>query len=158
MSIKPNSHIFKLSQDHHLEITFCERIEKGIELDISLDRIKNYVAYFWEKHLQKHFTEEEQLLFKNANDVFCSKGNQDHHSITAEVINITTERVVGQHYFLNLVSSIHQHINFEERVLFPHLELLLSEESLTMAEESLAESHLETFVDDFNDPFWLQSR
>ena len=157
MAIKNNSYIARLSQDHHLEVSFCKRIEEGIELDISLDRIRNYVSFFWEKHLEKHFLEEEQLLFKNIDDVFCTKGKEDHISIILEIEKIVSGKNVGKHNYLHLVSSIHQHINFEERVLFPHLELLLPEEELKNIEACLSQSHLDSFEDDFNDQFWLNN-
>ncbi len=154
MSIKSNSYIARLSQDHHLEMLFCDRLEKGINLDVSLDRIKKYVAYFWNEHLQKHFNEEEELLFKIVDDVFCTKGKEDHISIIAEIENIISGKSIGQHDFIHLVSAIHQHINFEERVLFPHLELLLSQEELQKVQVRLAHSHLDSFQDDFSDEFW----
>ncbi|WP_017257641.1 hypothetical protein [Pedobacter arcticus] len=154
MAIKSNSYIARLSQDHHLEHSFCKRIEKGIELDVSLDRIRNYVSFFWEQHLRKHFLEEEQLLFKSIDDVFCTKGKEDHISIISEIEKIVSGNNVGKHNYLHLVSSIYQHINFEERVLFPHLELLLPEEELKNIQERLSQSHLDSFEDDFSDEFW----
>lgn len=156
LAIQNNSYIAKLSQDHYLEIHFCERIEKGIELDISLKRIKEYVAYFWRRHLQKHFIEEEQLLFKSIDDVFCVKGKEDHIAIIVEIENIISGKSNAQHHFLHLVSAIHQHIKFEERVLFPHLELLLPKEKLQNIQESLMKSHLDNLSDEFSDEFWLQ--
>ncbi|HET8827876.1 MAG TPA: hypothetical protein VFM79_00980 [Pelobium sp.] len=156
MAITKNSYIARLSQDHHLEMLFCERIDKGIKLGVSLDRIRKYVAYFWSQHLQKHFMEEEQLLFKTIDDVFCTKGKQDHIAIIAETEYITLGKNAGQHDFLRLVSTIHQHINFEERVLFPHLELLLPKEELQIIQEHLNHSHLDSFKDVFSDEFWIQ--
>lgn len=157
MPIKNNSYIARLSQDHHLEMLFCERIEIGISKDVSIDRIRKYVAYFWTQHLQSHFIEEEQLLFKNIDDVFCTKGKNDHISIIEEVENIISGKSVGQHDFIHLVSAIHQHISFEERVLFPHLELLLSQEELEKIQENLRRSHLDSFSDNFEDEFWNQN-
>ena len=158
MAIHNNSYIAKLSQDHHLEVQFCDRIEEGINLDVSSDRMRAYVAYFWKQHLRKHFIEEEQLLFKNIDDGFCTKGKADHISIIAEVQYIISGKSIGQHNFVHLVSAIHQHINFEERVLFPHLELLLPQEKLQEIQERLAQSHLDSFKDDFDDEFWVQNK
>ncbi len=157
MAIKNNSYIARLSQDHHLESRFCSRIEKGVELDISLDRIGSYVSFFWEQHLEKHFMEEEGLLFKNIDDVFCTKGKQDHISIISEIDNIVSGEYVGKHDYLHLVLSINQHIKFEERVLFPHLELLLPEEELQHIQKCLSQSHVASFEDDFSDQFWLSN-
>ena len=157
MAIKNNSYIARLSQDHHLEARFCDRIEKGIALDIALDRIGNYVNFFWEKHLEKHFIEEEELLFKNIDDVLCTKGKQDHLSIISEIEAIVSGEHIGKHNYLHLVSAINQHIRFEERVLFPHLELLLSEIELQHIQECLSASHVASFEDDFSDQFWLEN-
>lgn len=155
MAIQNNSCISKLSQDHFLEVLFCERIDAGIRLNITIERLKEYVAYFWHQHLVKHFFEEEELLFKNVDDVFCTKGKQDHISIIAEIEHIITDTGVGKHHFSQLTSSIHHHISFEERVLFPHLELLLSPQALENIQKQLAKSHIDSFKDSFPDEFWL---
>lgn len=154
MAIQSNSYIAKFSQDHHLERMFCDRIEKGISMDVSIERIKKYVDYFWTQHLQSHFIEEEHLLFKNADDVFCVKGKNDHVSIIEEIQDIISGKSVGQHDFIHLALSIKQHINFEERVLFPHLELLLSPQELENIQKTLTLSHHNVFFDKFPDNFW----
>nr|WP_294895424.1 hemerythrin domain-containing protein [uncultured Pedobacter sp.] len=158
MAIKNNSCIARLSQDHHLETLFCDRIENGLKENVSLERLRKYVSYFWVQHLKKHFIEEEQLLFKNIDDVFCTKGKEDHLFINQEIENVISGKGIGQHNFSRLIAIIHQHINFEERVLFPHLELLLPQEELKSIQEHLATSHLNSFKDDFTDKFWTDKK
>ena len=36
--------------------------------EAEIERIKNYVQYFWASHLKEHFREEEEILFPYAND------------------------------------------------------------------------------------------
>ncbi len=154
MPIKKDSYIKRLSQDHHLELIFCERIQLGVDQDVALDRIRAYVSYFWINHLNKHFIEEEDFLFKNLDDVFCTKGKADHVLIESQIDKLMFDKTVGKHDFNYLADSILQHIRFEERVLFPHLELKLSDEELKKVQEALSHSHVSEFADNFPDEFW----
>lgn len=155
MPINRNSNIVALSKDHHFGLLFCWKITEGIKLNIALERIKEYVAFFWSQHLASHFNEEEELLFNAINDTFCDKAKEDHQIIKKEIEKITNNGEIGKHDYLHLAQLINQHIRFEERVLFPNLELLLSEQELIAIGHRLAQYHT-VFKDDYGDEFWVK--
>jgi hemerythrin-like domain-containing protein len=156
MPIKRNSNIVALSKDHHFGLLFCWKIVEGIKRNIALERIKAYVAYFWSNLLAAHFKEEEELLFNPIKDPFCDKANEDHQIIKKEIEKIKNNAEMGKHDYLHLAQLINQHIRFEERVLFPNLELLLSELELDEIGLRLAQFHT-VFKDDYEDEFWAKT-
>lgn len=156
MPIKRNSNIVALSKDHHFGLLFCWKIEQGIKRNIAIDRIKAYVDFFWSKHLMTHFNEEEELLLNTIKDDFCDKAKEDHQTIKDEIDRIHRDEYRGKHHYLHLAQLLNQHIRFEERVLFPHLELMLSEQQLNEIGYRLNQSHA-VFKDDYADEFWAKS-
>lgn len=156
MPIKRNINIVALSKDHHFGLLFCWKINEGIKKNIDLERIKAYVDFFWSKHLAAHFNEEEILLFNNREDSFCEKAKEDHQIIIKEIAKIKNNEARAKHDYLHLAQLINQHIRFEERVLFPHLELILSEKELNEIGVSLAQSHI-SFIDNYEDEFWAKN-
>jgi hemerythrin-like domain-containing protein len=157
MPIKRNSNIVELSRDHHFGLLFCWKIKEGIKLNIDESRINNYINFFWDSHLEKHFLEEEDLLFKKIQDDLCQKAMNEHQIIKNKISLLKIKSEQAQHHYLELITLINQHIRFEERVLFPHLEMILSEEELNKIGENLKKGHQEIFVDNFSDEFWLKN-
>ncbi|MFD2146122.1 hypothetical protein [Mucilaginibacter antarcticus] len=89
--IKRSTYVVTLSRDHHSGLLFCWKIKEGIKRDISFERLNNYIRYFWEGHLNKHFQEEEILLF-----------NQIRHELTEQAL---MEHVQLKDLFLRISSS-----------------------------------------------------
>ncbi|RKD16150.1 hypothetical protein BCY91_04510 [Pelobium manganitolerans] len=149
-----NSYIKRLSEDHRLEMAFCRHIEEGVLLNISLERIRDYIRYFWDAHLKDHFDEEEMVLL-NLEDDFSKKAVADHQLIKAELEKIVSGKHIALHHFSELALLLRQHINFEERVLFPSLVLGLSTAQLD-AIVSAKQGHTPSnFVDNYPDKFWI---
>lgn len=48
----------------------------GIKKEAEIERIKNYVQYFWASHLKEHFREEEEILFPYANDEMTHRSEE----------------------------------------------------------------------------------
>lgn len=44
--------------------------------EAEIERIKNYVQYFWASHLKEHFREEEEILFPYANDEMTHRSEE----------------------------------------------------------------------------------
>ncbi len=153
MPIKRNSNIQELSRDHHFGLLFCWKIKEGVKKNVSSERIINYIQFFWEGHLKTHFFEEEQQLFQRVRDPLCEKAMEEHLLIKEKMEHLTVAN--AQHHFLELTELINGHIRFEERVLFPHLELILSEEALKEIGTYLTEAHHLSFKDDYKDEFWV---
>jgi len=76
--------------------------------------------------LQPHFLEEELLFFNNVNDALCDKALKEHRLISEQVENIALYNNLSKHHHLDLLEVINNHIRFVERVLFPHLGIILS--------------------------------
>lgn len=158
MEIKPikrNVNIVKLSQDHHASLLFCWKIRQGIKYHIEFDRLKQYVEYFWNTHFSEHFKEEEQFLFKSFIDENVEKAIEDHHKIK-ELISKLSYEIPGKRNELlsELADTVNQHVRFEERILFPHLEKKLSDEQLEIIGTQINEEPLQ---DNYHDNFWTKS-
>lgn len=154
MPLKRNINIVELSKDHHFGLLFCWKITQGLSKDIELDRIKNYVAYFWLNHFITHFKEEEEIIFNVYEDALCNKAKEEHQIIKNEIEAIINLKNQDKNHFSHLTNFIKEHIRFEERILFPHLELILSDEELQNIGDKIKQSH-HIFKDDYADEFWL---
>jgi hypothetical protein len=61
--IKRHQAIVSFSKDHHFGLLLVWKIRKGLNKTVDPVRISNYVTFFLKEDLEKHFKEEEQLLF-----------------------------------------------------------------------------------------------
>jgi len=81
--IKRHPAFVALSKDHHHSLMLGWKIKTGLNSDVSLERISNYVLYFFKENLQYHFREEEQLIFSKmpSNDVLRQQAEAEHENI-----------------------------------------------------------------------------
>lgn len=77
----------------------------------------------WEAELRDHFEEEERLLGSLAKSEMFARLVEDHAQIADLVTRLPDSTVL-------LGNALHDHIRWEERVLFPDLEASASEEDL----------------------------
>ncbi|MBS1496793.1 MAG: hemerythrin domain-containing protein [Bacteroidetes bacterium] len=155
MPIKRNENIVLLSKDHHFALLFCWKIRNGLKQKASLQRIHDYILYFWNSHLHTHFKEEENILFKGINDPLVVQAQQQHAEISALIDLIHTGKNVSEEQYNHLADMVDAHIRFEERDLFPRLESILSAEALSSIGRQLTSVHKE-IKDEFADEFWLK--
>lgn len=158
MDIKPikrNKNIVILSREHHSGLLFCWKIRQGIKKNAEAERIQQYVSYFWKDHLYKHFNEEETLMFLKVDDDACRKALEQHDQIRL-LFKLVTNRATPISYSLltQLADMVDDHIRFEERELFPHLEKVLDEEQLKHIGAALEQSHAVVHPDQYPDAFW----
>ena len=99
--IKRSEHIAVLSRDHHAGLLFCWKIKEGLKHAVDLQRINQYVKYFWEGHLQEHFREEETLLFSKLDDELTNRAKRDHKVLAGWFMRIIENKV---EYFQDYVS------------------------------------------------------
>jgi hemerythrin-like domain-containing protein len=133
MEIKPikrNENIVKLSKDHHASLLFCWKLRQGIKYHVAIGRLIKYVQYFWEHHFSTHFKEEEEFLFKPLKDEVVQKEIDDHEKIKTFIDQVTFSETGKDDVLLELVELVDQHVRYEERILFPHLEKKLSDAQL----------------------------
>ncbi len=153
--LKRNIHIVELSKDHHFTLLFCWKIRQGLKRGADPERIRNYVAYFREQHMREHFREEEELLFSAVKDEQVDKAWEDHRQINRladQVVEKPTAENLQQ-----LADMVDDHVRYEERTLFPHLEQVLTEEQLEKIGKAITEQK-EPVADDYEDAFWLSER
>ena len=152
MPIKRSPHIAALSRDHHHALLLGWKIRQGIKLNREVSRICAYVVHFYKKYVEQHFMAEETLLFHQLpdGDELKHRAISEHHMLRGLFSSLSDKSDYEQ---LNLIADkLDQHIRFEERVLFPHLEKIIPVEELEKVGKALAaETHAE---DVWEDEFW----
>lgn len=154
--VKRSKELQPLSRDHHHGLLFCWKIKQGLDKSVELDRIKRYISYFSEGHLFPHFDQEENLLNLKRADIHCAQAINDHIQIKNLIEQILSGDSTSPEMFNSLIDDLNKHIRFEERVLFPHLEAILSPEELDKIGNQLNKFEMENhFTDVFADEFWV---
>ncbi len=155
--IKRSEHIMKLSKEHHSGLLFCWKIRQGLKREVATERIIKYTQYFWSNHLDVHFREEETLLFSPLKDELVQKAIEDHKQIkhTLDALQESSADDAKQK-LMHLANLVDDHIRYEERKLFPHLEKTLSDEQLEKIGKQLAALQPSSLNDDFEDQFWIK--
>jgi len=152
--MKRNENIIPLSRDHHFGLLFSWKLRKGIQLKVDSERIRKYIAFFWENNLAPHFRDEEQFLFVLEDDAPCNRALSEHKQITA-LADAIIHKATSEEMILALADTLDQHIRYEERELFPYLEQQLPAATLATTGTHLSESHAPQ-QDQYEDEFWVQ--
>ena len=121
--IKRHPSIVSFSKDHHFGLLLVWKIRQGLSKTIDPVRISSYVLFFFKEDLEKHFRQEEELLFTKLpfDDPSRKQAEADHESIYKLVAAI--EKAKDDKILLNqLAGELEKHIRFEERELFNHLQ------------------------------------
>ena len=101
--------------------------------------------------MEEHFREEEEILFPFADDEFTDQIRKEHQQIRTLTADI--ELSVSIQLLTNFADALEQHIRFEERTWFPHLEKILDTSALEKIGKALNAIH-ETEADTYHDEFW----
>lgn len=146
----------KLSKDHHASLLFCWKLRQGIKSHASTERIIKYAQYFWHVHFKQHFKEEEEILFAPLKDEMVNKAIEDHQKVKALINELGTSGTEDQYEKLSILADkVDGHVRYEERILFPHLEKVLSEEQLEVIGKQICGEPLK---DNYEDTFWIKNR
>jgi iron-sulfur cluster repair protein YtfE (RIC family) len=154
--IKRHPALVNLSKDHHNGLLLCWKIRNGLAAGISTERISNYLLYFFEEDLKKHFHEEEELVFPTlpTDDPLRLQALSEHKNIYTQVEKIRQDRHAAR-LLEAFASMLDDHIRFEERILFQHLQQVLAPAQL----ESILHHSAERGHDcdtGWADKFWLK--
>jgi len=149
--MKRNENLVPLSRDHHFGLLCCWKIRQGIEKDIPYERIKNYVADYWEKNLSRHFDIEDIVLPEVSNGSLQIQMEDEHRQIRKLIKSITHSG--SRELLSDFADALYKHIRFEERMIFPFLEAHLSGEELDTIGEHLLQFHRKE-EDSYQDEFW----
>lgn len=121
--LKRHQAIVSFSRDHHFGLLLVWKIRQGLNKAVTAERISNYVLFFFKEDIEKHFREEEQLLFciLPVDDVLRKQGEADHQTIY-RLIAAIEEKKDDTTLLSQLADELEKHIRFEERELFNHLQ------------------------------------
>ena len=155
--IKRNKNITWLSKDHHFGLLAGWKINMGIKFSIEAERIKKYILFFWEHHLEQHFKEEELLLFNTMEDDKITEAIEQHKNLREKIKSFRENEVVDNFLLQQFAKELNDHIRYEERILFPFLEKALSESQLQDIGSALENSHANKYIENYNDEFWIAS-
>ncbi|WMJ73603.1 hemerythrin domain-containing protein [Cytophagaceae bacterium ABcell3] len=148
--IKRHQGLIHLSRDHHFGLLLVWKIRQGLKNKTEINRIIDYIFYVYNEDLKEHFEEEEFIFYKYfQNDELCGKAVKDHEQIHQQITALSTEDPSSLYDFAKLLED---HIRFEERILFNHIQQKLSEKELLCIEK--AEEKKRTLDDAWPDHFW----
>jgi hemerythrin-like domain-containing protein len=131
---------------------FCWKIRQGLKKNVDTERIKKYVAFFWQHDLAAHFREEEDIVFAlKKDDEKVKKALQEHVEIKALIDSITENNLPEASQLTSLADAVDNHIRYEERELFPYLEATFTNDQLIKIGGQLNEapSDAECYTDEF---------
>lgn len=153
--MKRHQSIVPLSRDHHTGLLCSWKIRQGIQKQVEVKRMQDYVAYFWKHHLEPHFKEEETLLYNTVQDALFIRAMEEHAALQLLIKELSqTPSVKALAAFADLLE---QHIRFEERTVFPHIEKIFSPSLLNEIGEKIKTMHATQEPDSFEDDFWTVS-
>ena len=147
--IKRHSALQGVSREHHHGLLLCWKIRIGLSKNVSMERIKVYVDWFYRTYLVPHFELEETYIFPIVgNDhPWVKKALSDHRRLIRLFTSTTADmKTLGQ-----IQETVEQHIRFEERQLFNHVQEMANNKQLDIIEKQHSN---EKFNDNISDPFW----
>lgn len=149
--VKRNENLVVLSHEHHHGLIFCSRLKKAKQPDDEI--LKRYVTDFWVNHLVAHFVSEEKLLLPLMWDnEITAQFLSDHIQIEELIQSIMGNNKNVKEEALNLAKLINDHIRFEERIMFPWLQEVLSPIELVTVGKELKGT--EIIAHQFLPEFW----
>ena len=156
--LKRHPALIPLSQDHHFGLLLTWKIRQGFNRGIETQRILGYVEYFVNEHLEKHFQNEEQYLFSYLakNDLLRKEAEDQHEYLRKLFRKMTSGSAVEEADLKEFADSLESHIRFEERKLFPYIQVELTDEDLKEFREKMEMIH-EKVEEHWEDEFWAKS-
>lgn len=156
--MKRDRNLVALSRDHHHGLLLGWKIRQGLKNNVSPILIAEYILYFYQAALLPHFGEEEQQILTLLDDdnEMKLKTIDDHRKISRLINSLNSGRADSVS-FLEIASTLDEHIRFEERQLFPYLQEKLSSEKLDEMGQAIERIH-HPFVDTFHTEFWTVSK
>lgn len=152
--IKRQQAMISFSKDHHFGLLLVWKIRQGLEKGINAERISKYVLFFFKEDLEKHFKDEEELLFCKlpVDDTLRKQAEADHQSIY-NLVNAIDENKNDTSLLKQLAIELEKHIRFEERKLFIHLQNNIKADDLELIEKRFSNNG-KTIDEKWEDVFW----
>jgi len=125
--VKRHPHLRRLSDDHHTALVLARRLRDFPRTaePAALAALAREVADILARELEPHFGVEERVLLpalRAAGEAgLAARTERDHTAVRARVGGTWHAATPGE-----LGALLHDHVRFEERVLFPRAEQVLS--------------------------------
>ena len=135
--IKRSQALIQFSREHHFGLLLVWKMRQGLKENIEPIRISDYTIFIFENELREHFKQEEMELYSKLaiNDSLKEQAFLEHQQIYQMVNNIQTDKQ-NTELLKQFADKLENHIRFEERVLFAHLQQHFSEDELKKIEET----------------------
>ena len=147
--IKRHKALQPLSREHHHGLLFSWKIRAGFSKNIEPNRIKKYADWFFMAHLIPHFEMEEKYVFTilGTSNELVKRALADHRRL----IRLFKKEGVDALVLSKIEEELDKHIRFEERILFPEIQKVATEDELNYIEKTHND---EVFEDNLVDEFW----
>ncbi|MBR9845633.1 MAG: hemerythrin domain-containing protein [Algicola sp.] len=147
--LKRHKALQPLSREHHQGLLLSWKIRTGFKKNIEPERIKTYANWFFENHLIPHFEIEETLIFPilEPEHELIKRALAEHRRLK----RLFTETENDTKTLIKIEEELEQHIRFEERILFPEIQKVATEEQLLHIENV---HQPDSFEDNLVDAFW----
>ncbi|MFV0566567.1 MAG: hemerythrin domain-containing protein [Flavobacteriaceae bacterium] len=148
--LKRHKSLQPLSREHHHNLLLSWKIRTGISKGVSIVRIRAYADWFYTNHILPHFNIEEAYVFPvlGEDHELVKRALTEHRRIKRLFTEAPNDAVT-----LNKIEEeIEKHVRFEERILFPEIQLIATEAQM----EAIDKIHNPegAFVDKLDDEFW----
>lgn len=156
--IKRNKNLVLLSRDHHDSLLLIWKIRQGLRFGVENNRIAEFVVYSYSVRLQPHYIAEEELLFVELpeNDELRVKAEQEHEVIKKKITAMQSLFEVTNYLLEQFATLLEEHIRFEERVLYPHIEKEADADELAKVGLELEKRHKKGKAVKWKDEFWVR--
>lgn len=136
--MKRHSTLVPLSHDHHHALVEARRLRRAAGGTDAAAVAAGFLRFFEDESV-RHFREEEELLFPAVADVLEAREpvlqalveHQRLHALAARLRALGEEGADPSEAMREAEELLDAHVRHEERVLFPLIERLLDEETLT---------------------------
>ena len=150
--IKRSKQLVPLSHEHHDTLLFIWKIKQGLKNKTSVEIMSNYIQWFWQTHIKEHFDKEETLLLPHlAGNELGHQLKKEHETIRSLMMHPANETSISL-----LMTSLDDHIRFEERRLFGFIEKELSADELDKIFTELG--HAEHGDCEWGNEFWTSEK
>ena len=139
--IQRSKELAPLSREHHEGLLLGWKVKQGLSNGTDLKLIAQYIQWFWKNELIEHFRKEEEILapYLPSDNELIKRMFSEYEEIK-KLVELT-EIEPNETLFLQLANLLNEHIRFEERVLFPFAEKLLTPSELEAINHQLVATH-----------------
>jgi iron-sulfur cluster repair protein YtfE (RIC family) len=151
--MKRHPALYQLSHDHHQGLILAQQLKRGAPqykgLPETLEGKMDYAISFYNTELVKHFEDEEKILFPavikrdGEVDKIIEEVISEHRKMEFLVNDLRAKNDVAK-LMDELGKLLENHIRKEERVLFPKIQEIMTEDELNQIVESISASRGKT--------------